>query len=181
MSGVADLPEPRRVSHPGEEIEPRVLTAVTSEPGRELRLHLPEGMDLLNGLGEVLADQGITTAGVRLGGGSFSKFSYYTGVEDPTGFRVATFSPPNFPPLPVTLAIANVMVGQDEEGKPRSHCHAIFLDGEGNKLGGHLIPGECIIGPGGLVAWATSSGTAGLQASEDPETNFPLLHPTGGG
>jgi predicted DNA-binding protein with PD1-like motif len=174
---VTALPEPRRVKHPGEEIAPRVLSEV-SEPGRELRLHLPEGTDILNGLGAILRAQGINTAGVRLGGGSFKKFSYYTGVEDPTGYRVATFSPPNHPPMPVTLAIANVMVGMDEEGAPRSHCHAIFLDGDGNKLGGHLIPGECIIGPGGLVAWATAGGTAELQAHHDPETNFPLLHPS---
>jgi predicted DNA-binding protein with PD1-like motif len=180
VTGVADLPEPRRVEHPGDEIEPRVLTQASAEPGRELRLHLPEGMDILNGLGEVLRAQGITTAGVRLGGGSFKKFSYYTGVEDPTGYRVATFSPPNFPPLPVTMAIANVMVGIGEEGEAKGHCHAIFLDGEGNKLGGHLIPGECIIGPGGLVAWATGGDTADLKVRHDPETNFPIFHPAEG-
>ena len=71
---MTELPEPRRVEHPGEEIEPRVLSEV-SEPGRELRLHLPEGTDILNGLGAVLRAQGVNTAGVRLGGGSFKKFS----------------------------------------------------------------------------------------------------------
>jgi predicted DNA-binding protein with PD1-like motif len=172
-----DLPTPRRVTHPGAEIEPRVLSQVAAEPGRELRLNLPEGTDILNGLGEILKAEGITTAGVRLGGGSFKKFSFYTGVVDPTGNRVATFSDPNFPALPVNLVIANVMIGIGEDGEARSHCHAIFLDGDGNRRGGHLIPGECIIGPGGLVAWATSGGTADLKVRYDPETNFPLLHP----
>ncbi len=171
--------EPRRVTHPGEVIEPRVLTEV-AEAGEDLRLVLPEGTDLLNGLCEALNDLGITTAGVRLGGGSFAEFSYYTGYEDPTGYRVATFSPPHHPPCPVHMSIANVIIGLDEETGPKSHCHAIFLDAEGNTLGGHLIPGECIIGPGGLVAWATSSGAVDLQARHDPETNFPLFHPTKG-
>ena len=171
--------EPRRVNHPGEVIEPRVLTEV-SETGEDVRLVLPEGADLLNGLCTVLNDLGITTAGVRLGGGSFTQFSYYTGYEDPTGYRVATFSPPHHPPCPVHMSIAIVIIGLDEEEAPKSHCHAIFLDAEGNTLGGHLIPGECIIGPGGMVAWATSSGDVDLQAHHDPETNFPLFHPTKG-
>ena len=167
---------PRRAEHPGEEIEPRMLTEI-SEAGEDFRLVLPEGADLLNGLCAALNDLGVTTAGVRLGGGSFKKFSYYTGYEDPTGYRAATFSPAHFPPTPVHLTIANIIVGLHEDGGPKSHCHAIFIDAEGTTLGGHLIPGECIIGPGGMVVWATSSGTADLQARHDPETNFPIFHP----
>lgn len=170
--------EPRRVKHPGEPIEPRVLSEV-SLAGAEVRLVLPEGTDLLDGLAQALNGVGITTAGVRLGGGSFKKFSYYTGIADPTGARVATFSPANFPPLPATLVIANVIVGLGEQGEPKTHCHAVFMDGEGAKKGGHLIPGACIVGPGGLVAWATSGGTADLQVRHDPETNFPIFHPAG--
>lgn len=172
------MTEPRRVEHPGEPIEPRILSEA-SEAGIEVRLVLPEGTDLLEGLAAALNGLGIRTAGVRLGGGSFKKFSYYTGVADPTGARVATFSPPNFPALPVSLVIANVIVGLDEEGGTRSHCHAVFLDAEGVKKGGHLIPGQCIVGPGGLVAWATSGGQADLQVRHDPETNFPIFHPAG--
>ncbi len=168
--------QPRRVEHPGEVIEPRVLTEI-SDAGEDIRLVLPEGTDILNGLCAALNDLGITTAGVRLGGGSFKKFSYYTGYEDPTGYRVATFSPPHFPPTPVHMTIANIIVGMDEDGGAKSHCHAIFLDAEGTTLGGHIIPGECIIGPGGMVVWATASGSVDLQARHDPETNFPLFHP----
>ncbi len=75
--------------------------------------------------------------------------------------------------------IANVIVGLGEQGEPKTHCHAVFMDGEGAKKGGHLIPGACIVGPGGLVAWATSGGTADLQVRHDPETNFPIFHPAG--
>jgi predicted DNA-binding protein with PD1-like motif len=176
MTDAQSVPEPRRVEHPGEAIEPRVLTEI-SEAGEDLRLVLPEGADLLNGLCAALNDLGISTAGVRLGGGSFAKFSYYTGYEDPTGYRVATFSPPHFPACPVHLSIANIIVGLDEAGGAKSHCHAIFVDAEGATLGGHLIPGECIIGPGGMVVWATSCGSVDLTERHDSETNFPIFHP----
>ena len=138
---------------------------------------LPEDTDLLNGLCSTLKEIGVTTAGIRLSGGSFKQFSYYTGYEDPTGYRVATFSPPHFPLCPVHMQIANIVIGLEEDDGPRAHCHAIFLDAEGQTLGGHLIPGECIIGPGGMAVWATSSGAVGLKAHHDPETNFPLFHP----
>lgn len=166
----------RRVQHPGVPLEPRVLSTVAAAD-REFRLYLPPGQDLLNGLAAIMAEMGIRTAGVRLSGGIFDEFSYYTGVVDPTGARVATFSAPHHPALPVTLAIANVVIGLDEDNSLKSHCHAVFTDANTNVLGGHLIPGKCHIGNGGLVAWITASGQAQLKTHHDPETNFPIFHP----
>jgi predicted DNA-binding protein with PD1-like motif len=169
----------REVQHPGPPMDPRILS-LSAGAGREFRLFLPAGADLLEGLAETMLSLGVSTAGVRLSGGQFDAFSFYTGVEDPTGARVATFSPPHNPLLPVTLVIANVIIGLDENEQLKSHCHAAFLDGDGSVLGGHLIPGKCRIGAGGLVAWVTTSGEAQLKVRHDPETNFPIFHPHDG-
>lgn len=171
---------PREVQHPGSVIEPRIL-ATASTADRELRVFLPPGCDLLDGLAAKMRQLGISTAGVRLAGGDFDAFSFYTGVPDPTGARVATFSAPHAPALPVTLVIANAVIGLDENGQIKSHCHAVFLDGDGKSRGGHLIPGACRIGRGGLVAWVTATGDAQLKVRHDPETNFPIFHPHDGG
>ncbi len=172
-------PPLRAVDHPGIAIEPRILSTI-APPGRDFRLFLPQDTDLLSGLANSLRHHGIATAGVRLAGGGFKSFSYYTGVEDPTGARVATFSPPHQPALPVTLVIANAIIGLDEDDDPKSHCHAIFIDADGQCHGGHLISGKCIVGASGLIAWVTDSGQAQLKVRHDPETNFPIFHPQSG-
>jgi len=170
----------REARHPGPAIEPRVLTAAAAAD-RELRLFLPPGCDLLDGLAAKMQELGILTAGVRLAGGDFDAFSFYTGVPDPSGARAATFSPSHEPTLPVTLVIANAIIGLDEDDQLKSHCHAVFLDGNGTSRGGHLIPGACRIGGTGLAAWATATGDAQLKVRHDPETNFPIFHPHVGG
>jgi len=166
----------RQVSHPGAPIEPRILSCAGAA-GREFLVWLPAGTDLFHGLTDILAAKDVATAGVRIVSGRFQNFSYCTGVPDPTGYRVATFSEPAFPPCPVELVAGNIIVGLDENGALKTHCHAVFVDQNGKHHAGHLLPGECTLGPDGATVWVTATSDACLQVRFDEETNFPIFHP----
>lgn len=166
----------RQVKHPGSEIFPRIL--VEGAPAdKEFCLVLPAGADFFDHLSRSLRTCGSVSAGVRIIHASFEKFEFVTGVVDPTGYRVATFSETKFPRCPVDLISGNVIVGLEEDGSSKTHCHAVFVDCDGNIHAGHLLPGKCILGPKGAQVWATSSGAACHQVKFDAETNFPIFHP----
>jgi predicted DNA-binding protein with PD1-like motif len=169
----------RQVTHPGAPLEPRILTQTNGEdaPGREFFVRLPAGEDIFYSLTDMLAAHGISTAGVRIIDGAFKAFSFCTGVPDPTGYRVATFSETKVPPCPVELIAGNIIAGLDEDGASKTHCHAVFVDRDGGQYVGHLLPGDCTIGPGGATVWVTDTGDACLQVRFDTETNFPIFHP----
>ncbi|MGI9483756.1 MAG: PCC domain-containing protein [Hyphomicrobiales bacterium] len=167
----------RRVTHPGQPIEPRILSCI-SPHGQDMFVRLREGEDLFNGTAAALSSIGVETSGIRIAGGGLKSFSYCTGVEDPSGYRVATFSEPKFPPPPITLIAGNIILGLDEDGQLKTHCHAVFADAAGKVHAGHLLPGECAVGEQGASLFVSSAGKAGLQVQFDPETNFPIFHPT---
>jgi len=57
------------------------------------------------------------------------------------------------------------------------HCHAVLLDNRGKVHGGHLPPGVCRVGAGGMVVHAVAFSGAALEVRYDAETNYPVFHP----
>jgi predicted DNA-binding protein with PD1-like motif len=167
----------RTVKQPGPPAKPRLLS-VADEPGRELRIALAEGEDLLNGLAEALGRAGAASAAVALAGGVFSRMQYLTGQPCEDGTRVATYGAPTLLEGPVLLLSGNAFLGLDQHGKPIVHCHAIVVDNKGRVHGGHLPPGVCAVGRGGIVAHAACFAGAALEVRHDAETNYPVFHPT---
>ena len=162
--------------HPGPVHEPRVV--VEQSPAHpEFRVSLPAGADLLDGLCDALVAKGIRSAGIRLSGGVLSGCRFVTGVPDPTGFRIATHSPANDLAGPVLLLSGGAIVGIDEQGRSRAHCHAMFIGRDGEVRSGHLLPGSCPIAEHDLEVWVTPTGEARFETRFDDETNFPLMHP----
>ncbi len=170
------MAELRRVNHPGPVLAPRVLSE-TADQGTDVLVTVPAGEDLFDGLAQALALHHVVTAGARIVSAHCDAFAYVTGVEDPTGYRVATFSETKYPPCPVELISGHIIVGRDEDGSPKTHCHAIFKDARGKVHAGHLLPGECTLGREGAQIWASASGIAGHKVCFDDETNFPIFHP----
>jgi predicted DNA-binding protein with PD1-like motif len=161
---------------PGPALQPRLL-AERAEVAAELRVVLPKGSDLHEGLIAALTGRGIADAAIRLSGGGFGSMQYLTGQPDASGQRVATYGAPTLLEGPVAVIGGNAILGRLENGQPILHCHAVVADREGRIHGGHLPPGVCRTGPGGIVAWATVLRGAGFRVGYDAETNYPIFHP----
>ncbi len=67
--------------HPGPELYPRRLAA-WAETGRDLRIALSEGSDLMNGLVSALTALEIESAGLTFLAGSFARVAFMTGRAD---------------------------------------------------------------------------------------------------
>ncbi len=166
----------RTLVQPGEAQEPRRLLEWAA-PAEDLRVTLDGGQDLLRGLVAALAAHGIAHAAVQVISADIARMAYLTGAEDPSGQRVATYGPPTWLQGPVTLLGANGILGPGPDGDTLLHCHAVVVDAAGRLHGGHLPPGDVLLGTGGAVALATPLREAAFAASYDSETNYPLFQP----
>ncbi len=167
----------RTLTQPGPASEPRrVVSPATG--GGDLRVDLPAGVDLLEGLVAALTARGVEDAAVEWVSAEFSTFSYLTGQPDESGLRVATYGPPTLLDGPVRLIGGNAILGRDATGAPLIHCHAIVVDAQGEIHGGHLPPGTCELGSSGAVAMVAVLRGAGFSVRPDAETNFDIFQPT---
>lgn len=166
----------RTLKHPGAPSQPR-LVALAAEADDELRVVLPAGSDLHEGLVSTLRGAGIADAAIRITGGGFASMQYLTGQPDASGARVATYGAPTPLAGPVLLIGASAILGRLEDGKPILHCHAVVADRDGRIHGGHLPPGVCIAGPEGLTAWITVLSGSGFAVRYDAETNYNIFQP----
>ncbi len=166
----------RTIRQPGRPARPRILS-VPAAAGGELRVVLPEGTDLLGGLIAALRRAGVASAAVSLVGGRFRRMQYLTGQPCNDGTRVATYGAPTTLEGPVGLISGNAFLGLDQNGLPIMHCHAVMVDRRGRVHGGHLPPGACIVGGGGIVVHVAAIADAALAVRHDEETNFPVFHP----
>lgn len=168
----------RQLKQPGPEQFPRILVS-PAEPAGDVIITLAEGDDLLNGLRSAITRMGHRTAGIELLGGTLSALHYFTGMPDPTGQRLATYGDPTPLDGPITLLGGNAILGLDAEGVPMVHCHAVMVDRHGKVHGGHLPPGGCRVGAGGVRALAAIHDGAGFGVKPDVETNYSIFHPVG--
>ncbi len=166
----------RQVEQPGAPLSPRRV-CIRAEAGPQLRLRLPGGADLLAELAKVLSARGIESAALQVLAGGFRKVSYFTGMIDPSGARVATYGEPRELEGPITLLGANAIYGSGEDGAPLVHCHAVMTDLSGVVHGGHLPPTGCILDGEGAVAMVSPLQGAGFRVSFDSETNYSLFQP----
>jgi predicted DNA-binding protein with PD1-like motif len=167
----------RTLTQPGAPLQPRRLLEWAA-PATDLRLCLAGGQDLLRGLVAALAERGLRHAAVQVIAAEIARMAYLTGAEDPSGARVATYGPPTWLDGPVTLIGANGILGPGPDGDSLLHCHAVVVDAAGRLHGGHLPPGDVLLGDGGAVALATPLREAAFAAAYDSETNYPLFQPT---
>ena len=166
----------RTLVQPGAPIQPRRLLEWAA-PAGDLRVALAAGQDLLQGLVSALAAREIAHAAVQVVAADIARMAYLTGAEDESGERVATYGSPTWLEGPVTLLGGNGILGPGPDGATLLHCHAVVVDAWGKLHGGHLPPGDCLLGPGGAVALVTPLREAAFAASYDSETNYPLFQP----
>jgi len=167
----------RTLTQPGAPLQPRRLLEWAT-PSTDLRVTLAGGQDLLRGLVAALASRGIHHAAVQVIAADIARMAYLTGAEDTSGLRVATYGPPTWLQGPVTLIGANGIVGPGLDGDTLLHCHGVVVDAAGGLHGGHLPPGDVLLGDGGAVVLVTPLREAAFAATYDSETNYPLFQPT---
>lgn len=172
----------RLLKQPGP-LSPARHAIAWGEAGPSCRLTIGAGEDLMECLITALARAGIESAGLQLLGGVVARLSFMTGraVEPGGGIaQVATRSGPHEIACPATVIGGNAILGRDGEGVPTLHVHATFVDASGAVRGGHLLPGRCIAGPGGLRLQVTAVEGAGFEVGADRETGFDIFQPMAG-
>jgi predicted DNA-binding protein with PD1-like motif len=164
---------PTLLQHPGPRLTPRVQTVTT----RSAAVHatLSPGVRLIDGLAEILGSTDATCAQVEITGGIFDRISYCVPAECPDGSVVATFSETREARTPAQLLAGSVTVGF-RNGERFMHCHAMWLDAEGEIQGGHLWP-ETVVG--GVPVHVVVHPLPGISTvnARDPETCMPVFTP----
>lgn len=163
----------RHVEHPGPVAAQRLCTADCEI--RHAQVQLPPGKALLPALASVLEANHVRSAVARLRGGSFEPFAYCMPSLSPTPEHAVYFSDRYQPRGAVRLESASVTVGR-RNSQPWLHCHGIWFDASGQRLGGHVLPNEAIISePVDASLWLLDG--ASFEVMPSPETGFPLFEP----
>jgi predicted DNA-binding protein with PD1-like motif len=163
----------RHIDHPGPVSAQRRIAVDCEVEYAEIAL--APGSILLDSLAEALDAHGVSSAVAKLRGGSFDPFVFYMPALSNTPAHAVYFSDRHEPDGLVQLEQATVTIGRREE-LPWLHCHGIWRDAEGNRLGGHVLPNEARIAePVTASIWFLRG--ASFDVTPNPETAFSLFEP----
>jgi predicted DNA-binding protein with PD1-like motif len=146
-----------------------------------LRYTLQPGVTLNEAITAPLVEAGFRSATVTLKCGELNPFRYVMPGPADDDSHVAYFTAPQAPEGTTRIEQANATFGW-ADGKPFIHCHAVWVEPDGRRRGGHILPNESIVAAAAeATAWGFRS--VKIEARPDPETNFTLfqLGGTGGG
>lgn len=164
----------RRLAQPGPAPAERIVAragratvlSVTLEPGRSLN----------DALTATLAGAGFTCGTLAFGGIVLTPFRYYLPGPPKDDLHAAWFAGPHEAAF-ARVERANATFGW-RDGAPYVHCHAVWIEPDGARRAGHIIPEASEVREGGQAqAWALRD--VRIEARVDPETNFPLFAPGG--
>lgn len=142
---------------------------------RRAAFELPRGAPLLDALASELADAEVTAGVGRLSGGGFRTLAYANPAHSHDRSRAVTFSEPIVAAPPAALEIGNLTLGMVDD-TPFVHCHAIFTDGHGRRLGGHVIPDDAVVEDAIEVSIEVFEELT-IEMRPDDETGFTLFQP----
>lgn len=162
-----------RIVHPGPPHAVRLDVRASSV--RSSRFRLAAGSPLLGAVWEPLAAAGVRGAVATLSGGSFEQLTYLNPARCTDGTRAVTFSEPIVARAPVTIESGNLTLGY-ANGEPFAHCHVVFVDSEGTRRGGHVVPHLAVVGEPIDVGVDVFEDVA-LEVLPDEETGFSLFQP----
>ena len=161
----------RRLQQPGPAQAERIEAVATA--GREMAFDLAPGRTLIEALTGPVFSAGFRGGAATYQGAVLSPFRYVMPGPSQDPDHVAWFSAPRAAPGS-RIEVANATLGW-RDGAPFVHCHAVWIEPDGSRRGGHILPDETIVAAGTPVqAWGIE---AGIAAEPDAETNFTLFHP----
>jgi predicted DNA-binding protein with PD1-like motif len=165
----------RALLHPGP-IHPRRIESF-GDDARELTYTVAPGVSLLRGLTGPLDAAGFQAATLRFSGAAVGPFHYVMPDHAKDAEHVAYFSEPRAPIGTTRIEQARATFGF-HLGQPFLHCHAVWIEPDGQRRGGHILNDETILNSSVEVTAFGFSNTR-IATAEDPETNFSLLQPSG--
>jgi hypothetical protein len=145
---------------------------------RPLRYALAPGVTMAEAVTGPLVEAGFGCGTVVFRDVALSPFRYVMpGLADDES-HVAYFSAPRAPAGVTRIEQANATFGW-ADGKPFIHCHAVWVEPDGRRRGGHILPGETLVADAGeATAWGFRD--VRIDAWLETETNFTLFQPSGG-
>lgn len=163
----------RRLRQPGPATSERIVAQAGR--GETLRLALRPGLTLVEAIARLLAESGFTTGAVTSGNLRLSPFRYFLPGPSPDSMHVAWFNGPHAADW-AQVERANATFGW-RDGAPYLHCHAVWIEPDGTRRGGHIIPEDTTLVAAETAAeiWATRA--VEMRAMADAETNFSLFQP----
>jgi predicted DNA-binding protein with PD1-like motif len=165
----------RSLLHPGP-VHPVRIDSFAGE-ARRLAYSVRPGVSLLEGLTAPLTAAGFTAATLRFSNLNVNPFRYVMPAASPDASHVAYFSAPRAPIGITRIKHANATFGF-HLGQPFLHCHAEWIEPDGQRRGGHILNDETILASEIAVdAWGFD--TIRLATALDPETNFTLFQASG--
>ncbi len=142
--------------------------------GKTLDFLLQPGLTLNGALTRPLLAAGARGGTVTFETAILSPFRYVVPGPPRDAAHVAWFSDPRSPGE-ARIERANATFGW-RDGAPFVHCHGAWIEPDGTRRGGHILPHETIVrSTGPARAWAVTD--VAIIAEPDPETNFTLFHP----
>lgn len=142
-----------------------------------LRFALRAGLSLTEALTGPLVEAGFRSATLTVVGGAMNPFRYVMPGPADDASHVAYFTAPLAPEGVTRIEQANATFGW-MDGKPFLHCHAAWVEADGSRRGGHILPGDSIVCEETIVeAWGFRD--IAVAAAPDAETNFTLFQPSG--
>jgi predicted DNA-binding protein with PD1-like motif len=165
----------RSLRQPGP-THPSRIDAFRGDP-HALHISLTPGVTLNEAITAPLVEAGFQCGTVTFRGTSVNPFRYVMPGPADDESHVAYFTAPCAPAGTTRIEQANATFGW-ANGKPLIHCHAVWMEPDGGRRGGHILPNETIVAePGEATAWGFR--TIRIDAKADPETNFTLFQPSG--
>jgi len=165
----------RTLLQPGP-VHPRRIESFGAT-AQSLTFPLAVGGSLLEAATKPLVDAGWRGGTLSFAGAAFEPFRYVMPGPPDDASHVAYFSAPRAPCGLTRIEQANATFGW-HDGKPFLHCHAVWTEADGARRGGHILPAEAIVvAPGMVHAWGFTD--IAIETSQDLETNFRLLQPSG--
>ncbi|MBN8929082.1 MAG: DUF296 domain-containing protein [Rhodospirillales bacterium] len=138
---------------------------------------LEPGRTLAEAVTRPLVAAGFTAATLRLTDDGMDPFRYVRPGPADGPAHVAWFDGPYAPAGEVRVTEANATFGWTD-GAPALHCHAAWIEPDGARRGGHILPTETVLAaPVRMEAWGTT--TVRIESAPDAETNFTLFQPVG--
>lgn len=163
----------RRIQQPGPETPGRIQWAECH--GLRFPLTLQPGLPLLEGIRRGFAAAGFTSGTVQLDGLALSPFAYVMPALSKTPEHAAFYSE-TFRPAGVARIEVGAMTFGLRDGAPFFHAHALWVEGDGRRGGGHILPDETMVAEA-ITLDAVGQDGAAFVAEPDPETHFKLFGP----
>ncbi|ACA19683.1 conserved hypothetical protein [Methylobacterium sp. 4-46] len=137
------------------------------------------GATLLDALAAPLRAAGMAGATLHLDGGAFAPFAYVMPAHSTEPSHAAYYSETFRPAGETRLERASATFGT-RDGAPFLHVHGTWIEADGRRRAGHLLPGEVVVrAPPRAEAWG--SAEAAWRVLPDAETNFALFTPVAQG